>query len=58
MHVKLLGMVLCYIIYRSRNLNLCRAKDQWKVKVIEEFLHTLLLYQPITVKIVNVLAVL
>ena len=46
--VKLLGVALYYIIYRSRDPNLCRAKDnetQWKVTVLEEFLHTVLLYQ-------------
>ena len=32
--------------------------NQWKVTVLEEFLHTLLLYQAITVRIINVLAVL
>ena len=32
--------------------------NQWKVTVLEEFLHTVLLYQAITVRITNVLAVL
>ena len=58
--VKLLGVALYYIIYRSRDPNLCRAKDNanhWKVTVLEEFLHTVLLYQTVTVKNINVLAV-
>ena len=32
--------------------------NQWKVTVLEEFLHTVLLYQAVTVIIINVLAVL
>ena len=32
--------------------------NQWKVTVLEEFLHAVLLYQSITVRIINVLAVL
>ena len=59
--VKLLGVALYYIIYRLRDSNLCRAKDnanQWKVMVLEEFLHPVLLYQAVTVRIINVLAVL
>ena len=32
--------------------------NQWKVTVLEEFLHTALLYQAITARIINVLAVL
>ena len=53
-------MALYYIIYRSHDPNLCRAKNtnQWKVTVLEEFLHTVLLYQAVTVRIINVLAVL
>ena len=46
--VKLLGVALYYISYRLRDPNLCRAKDnanQWKVTVLEEFLHAVLLYQ-------------
>ena len=49
--VKLLGVALYYIIYGSRDPNLRRAKtteNQWRVMVIEEFLHTALLYQAIT----------
>ena len=37
-----------------------RAKDnanQWKVTVLKEFLHTVLLYQAVTVRNINVLAV-
>ena len=55
--VKLLGVALYYIIYRSHNPNLCRAKDNanhWKVTVLEEFLHTVLLYQAVTVRNINV----
>ena len=55
--VKLLGVALYYIIYRSRNPNLCRVKDnanQWKVTFLEEFLHTVLLYQAVTVRNINV----
>ena len=29
--------------------------NQWKVTVLEEFLHTVLLYQAVTVRIINVL---
>ena len=32
--------------------------NQWKVTVLEEFLHTVLLYQAITVRSINILAVL
>ena len=32
--------------------------NQWKVTVLEEFLHAVLLYQTITVRIINVLVVL
>ena len=32
--------------------------NQWKVTILEEFLHIVLLYQAITVRIINILAVL
>ena len=37
-----------------------RQKDnanQWKVTVLEEFLHAVLLYQAVTVRIINALAI-
>ena len=54
-------MALYYIIYRSRDPNLCREKateNQWRVMVSEEFLHTALLYQATNTRNINVLAIL
>ena len=53
--------MLYYVIYKTNAPNLCRAKYkaiQWKVTVLEELLHTVLLYQQITVRTINVLVVL
>ena len=58
--IKLLGVVLYYTIYRSRDPNLCRVKDnanQWKVTVLEVIFHTILLYQAVIVRNKNILAV-
>ena len=55
------GVALYYIICRLRNLNLCRAKageNQRRVMVLEEFLHTALLYQATNTRNINVVAVL
>ena len=52
--------MLHYIIYRSRNSKFCRAKQygilMYKVTVLEEFLHTVLLYQVMTIRTINILA--